>query len=283
PPGSEIGKTRWEVPHLEPDEEAWRKHRETLDAHLPFRDFELARPNPDGGKRYVAVSGLPVFDNAGRFIGYRGVARDITERKRIEEALRQREKELREVVETIPAMTVMALPDGSNVFASRRWSEYSGLSAADTAGSGWQAAVHPEDLDRHGRKRRESFASGEPFESEARFRAVDGEYRWFLVRWAPMRDGAGNVLRWYGIAADIEDRKRAEAVLREREAKIRRLVDSNIIGIFIWKLEGQIVEANDAFLRIVGYDREDLVTGRLNATELTPLEWRDLTDRARVE
>ena len=88
-PGSEIGKTRWEVPYLEPDEEAWRRHRETLDAHLPFRDFELARPTPDGGKRYVSVSGLPVFDEAGRFVGYRGVGRHITERKRAEAALRE--------------------------------------------------------------------------------------------------------------------------------------------------------------------------------------------------
>jgi PAS domain S-box-containing protein len=80
-PGSEIGKTRWEVPYLEPDEDGWRKHRATLDAHLPFRDFELARPTPDGGKRYVSVSGMPVFDEAGRFVGYRGVGRHITERK----------------------------------------------------------------------------------------------------------------------------------------------------------------------------------------------------------
>ncbi|WP_083754491.1 PAS domain S-box protein [Bradyrhizobium murdochi] len=87
-PGSEIGKTRWEVPYLEPDEEAWRKHRETLDAHLPFRDFELARAGPDGSKRYVSVSGLPVFDKTGRFVGYRGVGRHITERRRAEEALR---------------------------------------------------------------------------------------------------------------------------------------------------------------------------------------------------
>ena len=86
PPDSEIGKTRWEVPYLEPDAEAWRKHRETLEAHLPFRDFELARPAAEGGKRYISVSGLPVFDKAGRFIGYRGVARHITERKRAEEA-----------------------------------------------------------------------------------------------------------------------------------------------------------------------------------------------------
>ena len=95
-PGTEVGKTRWEVPYLEPDEEAWRKHRKTLDAHLPFRDFELARPTPDGGKRYVSVSGLPMFDESGRFIGYRGVGRHITERKKAEEALRRSEAYLAE-------------------------------------------------------------------------------------------------------------------------------------------------------------------------------------------
>jgi PAS domain-containing protein len=88
-PGSEIGKARWEVPYVEPDEEAWRKHRETLDAHLPFRDFELARPTPDGGMRYVSVSGMPVFDAKGDFVGYRGVGRHITEHKRPEHAIRK--------------------------------------------------------------------------------------------------------------------------------------------------------------------------------------------------
>ena len=83
-PGAEIGKTRWEIPYVEPDEEAWRKHRATLDAHLPFRDFELARPTADGGTRYVSVSGIPAFDEIGRFVGYRGVGRHITERKRAE-------------------------------------------------------------------------------------------------------------------------------------------------------------------------------------------------------
>jgi PAS domain S-box-containing protein len=92
--GSEIGKTRWEVPYLEPDAEAWRKHREMLDAHLSFHDFELMRPTPDGSKRYVSVSGLPMFDETGRFVGYRGVGRHITERKRAEEALRSAQAEL---------------------------------------------------------------------------------------------------------------------------------------------------------------------------------------------
>jgi PAS domain-containing protein len=115
-PGSEIGKTRWEVPYLEPDAEAWRKHRETLDAHLPFRDFELARPTPDGGKRYVSVSGLPVFDRRGRFVGYRGVGRHITDRKRAEQALRESEEKWRAVFENNPTMYFMV--DGAGIVLS---------------------------------------------------------------------------------------------------------------------------------------------------------------------
>jgi PAS domain-containing protein len=88
-PGSETGKTRWELPYLEPDEEAWRKYRATLDAHLPFRDFEIARPASGNRKRYVSVSGLPMFDETGRFIGYRGVGRDISLRKRAEQELQR--------------------------------------------------------------------------------------------------------------------------------------------------------------------------------------------------
>ena len=218
-PGSELGKTRWELPYLEIDEETWRKHRETLDAHLPFRDLEYARPTPNGGKRYAAVSGLPVFDEAGRFIGYRGVGRHITERKRIEEALRQREKELREIVETIPAMTVTITPDGRDAFIGKRFSEYSGLSEVGARGSDWKVTIHPDDLDLYLRKWRASIISGDPVEFEARVRRSDGEYRWFLARAVAQRDDRGNILKWYEVLTDIEDRKRAEAEARESERR----------------------------------------------------------------
>ena len=83
-PRAEIGKTRWEHPYLDPDEQGWREHRATVDAHLPFRDFERSIQTPAGGRVYHSVSGIPVFDQTGRFVGYRGVGRDITERKRAE-------------------------------------------------------------------------------------------------------------------------------------------------------------------------------------------------------
>src|SRR3984893_8768047 len=78
---------------------------------------------------------------------------------------------------------------------------------------------------------------------------------------------------------DLTKRKRAEEALREGAAKIQRLVDANIIGIFIWDFDGRIIEANDAFLRMVGYDHEDIASGRMRWTELTPPEWLGRDER----
>jgi PAS domain S-box-containing protein len=111
-------------------------------------------------------------------------------------------------------MVFIALPGPSNTFVTRGWREYTGLSAEDTAGSGWQTVIHPEDLERHMEKFRVCSATGEPFEDEVRFRrAADGEFRWFLIRAVPLCDETGNILKWYGVLTDIEDRKRAEALL----------------------------------------------------------------------
>ena len=124
--------------------------------------------------------------------------------------LRQRENKLRDVVETIPTFAWTALPDGSVDFVNRNWQKYTGLSAEKSVGSGWEAVVHPEDLERHKQKARVSVATGEPLENEVRFRGADGEYRWFLVRAVPLRDAHGKIVKWYGTSTDIEDRKRAE-------------------------------------------------------------------------
>ena len=85
----QLGKTRWDLPSTWPDAEGWAAHRATLDAHRPFRDFEFARRESDGVERWRSISGEPVFDAAGSFVGYRGVGRDVTERKRAEDELRR--------------------------------------------------------------------------------------------------------------------------------------------------------------------------------------------------
>jgi PAS domain S-box-containing protein len=136
--------------------------------------------------------------------------------------VRGQEKRLRDVVETIPAMTFTALSDGSFTFVNKRWTEYTGLSVEQSSGAGWQRAVYPEDLAQHSENWRISVATGRLFEGEARFRGASvGDYRWFLVRGVPLRDQHGNIVNWYGTLTDIEDRKRAE---QERE-KLRQLED----------------------------------------------------------
>ena len=124
--------------------------------------------------------------------------------------LRREERKLSEAIETIPAMAWITGPDGTVQFRNRRWVEYTGLpQLGKTEGVG-TIAVHPEDQDRIERRMGASFASGEPFEEEMRIRRTDGEYRWFLCRCVPLRDKRGRVVKWYGAATDIQDRKRAE-------------------------------------------------------------------------
>jgi len=142
--------------------------------------------------------------------------------------LRRQEKKLRDVVETIPTIAWTALPDGWVDFSNHHWEEYTGLSLEKGAGSGWEVAVHPNDVKRQVEKWRASVASGEPYESEARYRRADGEYRWFLVRAVPLRDTRGKIVKWYGTKTDIEDRKRAE---QERESLRSDLAHVNRVSM----------------------------------------------------
>ena len=140
-------------------------------------------------------------------------------------ALPRSEREHCDVVDIIPAIMWSALPDGSNVYVNTRFVEYSGMSAEQLAGSGWHAATHPDDLQRHECKWLACVRTCEVFEDEVRFRRADGQYRWHLQRGVPLRDEDGNVLKWYGVLTDIEDRKRAEEKIREQEIELRQILD----------------------------------------------------------
>lgn len=130
--------------------------------------------------------------------------------------LQEQEKKFREAVETMPALAFIARPDGYRTFVNRRWAEYTGFTVEQATGFGWEAAVHPDDLKKIIDIRRKLAARGEPVEYEMRLRrGADGEYRWFQVRAAHLCDRRGKVVRWFGVALDIEDRKRAEQLQAE--------------------------------------------------------------------
>jgi PAS domain S-box-containing protein len=125
--------------------------------------------------------------------------------------LQEQEKKFRDAVETMPALAFVADPRGSRTFLNRGWLEYAGLSSEHASGSGWQAAVHPDDLKRVNDRWSNSLATGDPLDYEARLRrGSDGTYRWFQTRARPLRDDRGKIVKWCGVANDIEDRKRAE-------------------------------------------------------------------------
>jgi PAS domain S-box-containing protein len=124
--------------------------------------------------------------------------------------LRAEERKFREAFETIPAMAWIAGPNDDIQFLNRRWVEYTGLSQLENPKEIRKLAIHPDDLDRIERRLVASIASGETVEEELRFRRIDGEYRWFLSRIVPLRDKRGKVVKWFGAATDIQDRKRAE-------------------------------------------------------------------------
>ena len=150
-----------------------------------------------------------------------------------QEALRRGEKELRDLIETMPATVWRTSPNGSLDFVNQRWLEFTGLPLDDAFGWKWEAVVHPADRTNYIVDLRSALRKGEAMESEMRVRQADGEYCWWFVRNVPLRDERGNIAKWYGTAINIDDRKRAEAALRRSESELRDLIENVPAMLFI--------------------------------------------------
>src|SRR6201991_4337596 len=157
--------------------------------------------------------------------------------------------DIRLVVDTIPTLAWSARPDGSAEFFNQRWLDYTGLSAEQALGSGWQVAIHPDDLPRILETFRDALNSVEPYEVEGRFRRFDGEFRWFLFRGSPLRDRSGKVAKWYGTNTDLEERKRAEETLQRSEgylAEAQKLTHTGSWAVHVPKIGNAQGEACQA-------------------------------------
>ncbi|MBV8672657.1 MAG: PAS domain-containing protein, partial [Acidobacteriaceae bacterium] len=183
-------------------------------------------------------------------------------RMRVEQ-LRREEKKFREAAQSIPSMAFIAGPDGKRTFVNDRWLAYTGYSLEQALGGDWQAAFYPDDLNRVVEKWSASLITGEPLEYEARLRGVDGQYRWFLTRAVPVRNAREKIVKWYGTATDIEDRKRAEDALRHSEMYLAEAQSLTHSGS--WVVDGKTHEVlffSDEMYRIFGFDtRKGLPTG----------------------
>ena len=163
------------------------------------------------------------------------------------------------LIDTMPAHVWSALPDGSHDFHSRRWLEFSGLSAAEAAGDGWIATFHPDDRAKVVDKWRMAVATGEPFEAEARRRTANGEYRAFLGQARPLRDERGTIVKWCGSSTDLEDVKRATEALRESEAQWREVFEHNPAMYFMVDATSAVLSVNAFGAAQLGYAVDELV------------------------
>jgi PAS domain S-box-containing protein len=212
--------------------------------------------------------------------------REAAERKRAEAAIQASQRNLNQIINTIPALAWSARPDGSAEFFNQHYLDYTGLSAEAAMDWGWTAAVHPDDLNGLVAGWRRTLAAGKRGESGARLRRADGEYRWFLIRVHPLRDEAGRVVKWYGTNTDIDDRKRAEEELRRGAALLAQAQRLSLTGSFSWVVATGAITWSGQVYRIFEVDPGAPVTLERIQARVHPDDrplFGELVERARAE
>jgi PAS domain S-box-containing protein len=176
---------------------------------------------PANGKDLLDATNLvsyqPARDEAGEVIGISVMVMDITDRKRIEEALRASEEHLRLMVELNPQIPWVIDAEGNNLDFNSRWTEITGMDREQTRNLGWLEALHPDDVEPTMKAIAEALHTGEPIDIEYRVKCVNGGWKWMRSRGSPRIGPAGQIVRWYGSLEDIDDRK----LLQEELLKFR--------------------------------------------------------------
>ncbi|MGB9294721.1 MAG: PAS domain S-box protein, partial [Pseudolabrys sp.] len=219
----------------------------------------------------------PLKNSEGRIIGINVVAEDITERKRAEavlaaseNALRESEKRFRDLADNIDQFAWTADTDGRRNWFNKRWHDYAGTTLEEMQGFGWQKLHHPDHLERVVQGIRKSFKGDSPWEDTFPLRGRDGNYRWYLARALPIRNEAGEVVRWFGTNTDITEQLEAEKALRELNATLEHRVEAQTRErVQIWNvsqdllvvtdLDGKYLTVNPAWTVSLGWSEAELL------------------------
>ena len=200
----------------------------------------------DGAYRWFLFRAEPLRDESGNIVNWYGTDTDIDDLKRAEAKLRQDEEELRRMTDAIPQTIIVLNPDGKAIYANSVALEYTGLSLDNVRADDFRARVfHPDDVQRLREEQHKALSSSLPFENEQRALGKDGKYRWFLIRYNPLLDESGKVMRWYATGTDIDDRKRNEDRTRNENVALREEIEHS-------SMFEEIVGSSEALRRVLG-------------------------------
>ena len=276
---SKLGLARWEIACTSPDEAAWAAHRAVIAARKRFVDFRFSRIE-DGEERFYEHSGEPRYDASGRFLGYRGVGRDVTPRKHAEDALRESEKRYERVMLASDAGIWDWDLTTDRYYVSPRFLELCGIPPGTTFSRREDfirhRPIHPEDREKWEQAVKALFASRDTRVAMEVRSIVHGEPRWRRLEGVCFRDATGRVVRWTGTSTDITERKRAEEALRESEERHARAIKASNAGLWEWDVRKDEYYCSPRHLELLGFAPGTTFAGRADFVRRAPFHPEDL-------
>jgi diguanylate cyclase (GGDEF)-like protein/PAS domain S-box-containing protein len=257
--GEHIGKARWELPGTTPVNTTWEEHKAVLDARQPFHDLLLRRA-ADDGINFVSVSGKPMFEPDGTFKGYRGVAKNVTDRMNAEHALRESERRFRDIFNQAAVGITRVDLNGVLVDVNQKFGDMLGYAREDLIGKAIRDITHPDDYGQGSQYR--AHLTGRTMRSvsgEKRFVRRDGTTVWARRTMSAACDEAGNPQYVISVVEDITERKKAEEALRASEEMLSATFSQAGVGIFVTSLDSRYLQVNDKYCAMLGYSRDELL------------------------
>ncbi|EFH82875.1 PAS domain S-box protein [Ktedonobacter racemifer] len=233
-----------------------------VQAGRPYEGEQRLRNSTTGDYRWFLARGAPFKDAQGTILKYFGTSTDIDEQKQAEQRIKASEENWRVLAETVPQMVWTTRPNGQHEYVNQRWCDYMGVTVEHMQSDRWAplSFIHPDDREGTRALWLHALETGAMYEHEERFRnSQTGAYRWFLARAMPVRDGAGQILKWFGTSTDIEDQKRIEQQLKESEENWRVLAET--VPQLVWTIQpdGRLDYCNQRYYDYIGASPEQLL------------------------